>query len=386
MSGCAAGEVFVWDSKRGVALYVLDGHLGSPLLSVSIDEDTGMFSFPHQKPRIIHLHVACADWERLETMGPGDDLDWLASWMDLRPNPGLLTFGLVPGLIATCSDSHVRLWSVSGQFISSISKGQVAGFEVSASAVALRSGAVYSKNEYVITGHSDGRVRFWRVDAAGKGSERSMKCHWTLEGTGDQVTALGTSVGCRELGIGDRNGKAIVWRPSLDAAPPSAVVAALRQQSSAVDAFCSAVDVLGGGNGDVGREPSTDESSWWISRESALQMLLASGDCTEPYFQGWEQPVRGVQRKEKGEERLGVGLYAALYAYRLRSAVSGLEVAMGKEGALEQVDAFVTNYRGSSFAGFWKELQACMASSFSLPADWLDDDMAKWTSPARPEV
>jgi hypothetical protein len=45
VSGCAAGEVFVWDSKRGVALYILDGHSGSPLLSISIDEETGMFSF-----------------------------------------------------------------------------------------------------------------------------------------------------------------------------------------------------------------------------------------------------------------------------------------------------------------------------------------------------
>jgi hypothetical protein len=292
---------------------------------------------------------------------------------------------MIAGMIATCSDSHVRLWSVSGQLICSISKGQVAGFEVSASAVALRAGAVFSKTEYLITGHQDGRVRFWSIIAAGKGSTRSMKCHWTLEGTGDEVTALATSVGCRELAIGDRNGKAIVWRPNLDSAPPSSAVATLRQQSSAVDAFCSAVDVLAGGDGDVGREPSASSSSLWITRESALQMLLASGDCSEPYVQGWEQPARGAARAgdQDGDEP-GVGVYAALYAFKLRSAVSELEVAMGKVGALKQVDAFVTGYRGASFAGFWKELQGCMATNFSLSTDWLDADMAKWTSPAQP--
>ena len=289
---------------------------------------------------------------------------------------------MIAGMIATCSDSHVRLWSVSGQLICSITKGQVAGFEVSASAVALRSGAVFSKTEYLITGHQDGRVRFWSIVAAGKDSIRSMKCHWTLEGTGDEVTALATSVGCRELAIGDRNGKAIVWRPNLDSAPPSSALASIRQQSSAVDAFCSAVDVLAGGDGDVGREPSASSSSLWITRESALQMLLASGDCSEPYVQGWEQPSRGATRNQDNDES-GVGVYASLYAYKLRSAVSELEVAMGKMGALKQVDAFVTGYRGTSFAGFWKGLQSCLATNFSLSTDWLDADMAKWTSPAQ---
>lgn len=267
------------------------------------------------------------------------------------------------------------MWTVNGQLLGAIRRGKVPGFEISASACALRLGAVYSRREYVVTGHCDGRVRFWRIDPKEGGVGYDMRCHWTLEGTGDEVTALSTSVACRELAAGDRNGKAIVWRPNLDAGGPFGAVASLRLQCGAVDSFCNALDEVGGGTRGDDHEPAT-----WMSQAYATKLLLAGGDCTKPYSLGWEHPARGMHGIPCDGNPHAVGVFSSLYAHCLRSAVEELEERTGRKGGVDSVDGVVRSFSGSSWSEFWAELAECVAGAFSLDRGWFGEALLKWAA------
>jgi len=308
VSGCAGGVVVAWDIKRGSALHVLlcNNGVEEAVVGVSIDEESGT--------------------------------------------------------MVACSTGGVWVWTANGVLVGEMLRGRVRGFDVPCTSICMRHGSVYSHKELVITGHADGKVRFWRVAVQG---DKAMECVWTMRATQGAVTAVATSVGCRELAAGDCNGSAVVWRPSMEQGGVARIAKEIMAQRQMIHAF---VRGLGWADG------------FEISVDQARSIAVSAGDCTEPFDSNtWALPVSaedgGGGQVEEGLRETAMGVYWVLYQRYLREIVEDLaqRTMGGEHKILSDVDAFVEGWRGQDWGQFWLGLADFISDAFpEVESGWLE--------------
>uniref|UniRef100_A0A7S0Y075 Uncharacterized protein n=1 Tax=Hemiselmis andersenii TaxID=464988 RepID=A0A7S0Y075_HEMAN len=267
--------------------------------------------------------------------------------------------------MVACSAVGVWVWTANGVLSGKMLRGGTSGFDVPCTSVCMRHGSVYSDKELVVTGHADGKVRFWQVAVQGN---NTMKCIWTMRATQGAVTAVATSVGCRELAAGDCNGSAVVWRPSMEQGRVAKAVGDVMAQRQMVQAFVRGLGCTDG---------------FEISQDHARSVVVSAGDCTRPFDdQAWALPAlhedEGEGRGEDRQQGRAMGVYWELYHRFLRDAVTNVSKRQKAEGKLlADADAFAASWKGEDWGQFWLGLADCISDACpELEGGWLEGAMA----------
>ena len=326
VSGATDASAIMWDLARSTSMHVLDGH-EEAVVAVAIDDENGS--------------------------------------------------------VLTCSASRMQAWSISGERLANMHRHDSKAFKVEVRSCAARQGSIWTSETIFVTGHSDGRIVFWKLVPTNRARRegiiprdvvqsdsvcpRVLAPMWTLAAGGEAATVVRFNGACRELVSGHEQGRCNIWRIS-ESRPLMQDVHALMQQDFYLLAFAEGLAEASG------RKPTSRTTC--LARQAALDVVRSAANPCEAQSQDTLTSKPGSSR--------GRGVYVALAAHGyLDRAVLALGRVDPSGDLVDQWHEWLQRFTGD-WSQFWDAAEAFLFSNIPLlTPTWIHDQVDRIARSAR---